>query len=205
MVAVAVVVAVACDIHAERHLAKAGGSNCKLRGIPTLATEQGGVERAERSGGLHKRSAEDWGNGLRARGGWPPSGLAWEERAFLVSQDGFRIVRKQEFTSKEKPWRLSPGRPIFLSRLCRRPVKVALAVATAPCSATRRESLGIVQACPFFLYRDSERNSTDDGLLFPSQKYRALNLSICFILSIRSALLLGTRNITNQSLGVNFR
>jgi hypothetical protein len=61
-------VAVACDIHAERHLAKAGGSNCKLRGIPTLATEQGGVERAERSGGLHKRSAEDWGHGLRARG-----------------------------------------------------------------------------------------------------------------------------------------
>ncbi len=26
------------------------------------------MERAERSGGLHKRSAEDWGNGLRARG-----------------------------------------------------------------------------------------------------------------------------------------
>ena len=72
MVAFAVVVAVACDIHAERHLAKAGGSKRKLRGIPTLATEQGGVERAERSGGLHKRSAEDWGSGLRARGGWPP-------------------------------------------------------------------------------------------------------------------------------------
>ena len=66
--AFAVVVAAACDIHAERHLAKAGGSNCKLRGIPTLATERGGVERAERSGGLHKRSAEDWGSGLRARG-----------------------------------------------------------------------------------------------------------------------------------------
>jgi hypothetical protein len=32
--AVAVVVAVACDIHAERHLAKAGGSKRKLRGIP---------------------------------------------------------------------------------------------------------------------------------------------------------------------------
>jgi hypothetical protein len=26
------------------------------------------MERAERSGGLHKRSAEDWGRGLRARG-----------------------------------------------------------------------------------------------------------------------------------------
>ena len=46
--------AVACDIHAERHLAKAGGSKRKLRGIPTLATEQGGVERAERT----RRSAQ---------------------------------------------------------------------------------------------------------------------------------------------------
>jgi hypothetical protein len=27
-----------------------------------------GVERAERSGGLHKRSAEDWGFPLQARG-----------------------------------------------------------------------------------------------------------------------------------------
>ena len=68
MVAFAVVVAVACDIHAERHLAKAGGSKRKLRGIPTLVTEQSGVGRAKRSGGLHKRSAEDWGNPLRARG-----------------------------------------------------------------------------------------------------------------------------------------
>jgi len=70
-------VAVACDIHAECHLAKAGGSNCKLRGFPTLVTEQGLVERAKRSGGLHKRSAEDWGNGLRARGAeLPLEGLA---------------------------------------------------------------------------------------------------------------------------------
>ena len=77
MVAFAVVVAVACDIHAERHLAKAGGSNCKLRGIPTLAMERSGVERAERSGGLHKRSAEDWGHGLRARGAELPLGV-WQ-------------------------------------------------------------------------------------------------------------------------------
>src|ERR1700733_5900034 len=33
VVAVAGGLAVACDIHAERHLAKAGGSNCKGRGI----------------------------------------------------------------------------------------------------------------------------------------------------------------------------
>jgi hypothetical protein len=48
------VVAVACHVHAERHLAKAGGSNCKLRGIPTLATERSGMERAERE----RRSAQ---------------------------------------------------------------------------------------------------------------------------------------------------
>src|SRR6267154_4711945 len=70
------VCAVACDIHAERLLAKAGGSKRKLRGIPALGTRATAeVERAKRSGGLHKRSAEDWGRGLRARGGWSPSGL----------------------------------------------------------------------------------------------------------------------------------
>jgi hypothetical protein len=34
------------------------------------------MERAERSGGLHKRSAEDWGRGLSgARGEAPPRGF----------------------------------------------------------------------------------------------------------------------------------
>jgi hypothetical protein len=47
-------------------LAKAGGSKCKAEGYPHPWNE---VERAERSGGLHKRSAEDWGDGLRAREG----------------------------------------------------------------------------------------------------------------------------------------
>lgn len=47
-------------------VAKAGGSKCKPRGVPTLETR---VERAERSGGLHKRRAEDWGDGLCAREG----------------------------------------------------------------------------------------------------------------------------------------
>ena len=33
------------------------------------------MERAKRSGGLHKRSAEDWGHGLRARGAELPLGV----------------------------------------------------------------------------------------------------------------------------------
>ena len=33
-----------------------------------MKRSEAGVERAERSGGLHKRSAEAWGNPLRARG-----------------------------------------------------------------------------------------------------------------------------------------
>jgi hypothetical protein len=33
------------------------------------------VERAEQSGGLHKRSAEAWGNSLRARGAELPLGV----------------------------------------------------------------------------------------------------------------------------------
>ena len=75
--AVAFVVAVACDIHAERHLAKAGGSKRKGRGISHPWSEaKARVERAKRSGGLHKRSAEDWGNPLRARGAEPLSVLS---------------------------------------------------------------------------------------------------------------------------------
>jgi putative DNA methylase len=53
----------------KRHLAKAGGSKRKLRGLPTLVTEQGEVERAERErrsaqaqrGRLGKRLARAWG------------------------------------------------------------------------------------------------------------------------------------------------
>ena len=67
-------------IHAERLLAKAGGSNCKERGISHLERSAAGVERAEQSAGLHKRSAEAWGNSLRARGAELPLG------AFAFSQ-----------------------------------------------------------------------------------------------------------------------
>jgi hypothetical protein len=43
------------------------------------------MERAERSGGLHKRSAEDWGHGLRARGAELPLGFG---RCFRVGVAG---------------------------------------------------------------------------------------------------------------------
>ena len=43
------------------------------RGVPTLGEgAEGGTERAERSGGLHKRSAEDWGSPLRRAIGAEP-------------------------------------------------------------------------------------------------------------------------------------
>ena len=55
--------------NAERHLAKAGGSKGKLRGFPTLETEQGEVDRAEHErrsaqvqrGRLGRRLAGAWG------------------------------------------------------------------------------------------------------------------------------------------------
>jgi len=55
-------------LHAERLLAKAGGSNCKPRGIPTLATKRSESGK----GGAQRRSAQAkrgrLGSGLRARG-----------------------------------------------------------------------------------------------------------------------------------------
>jgi hypothetical protein len=48
------------------------GSKAQGRGLPTLREgAEGGTERAERSGGLHKRSAEDWGSPCTARGQRP--------------------------------------------------------------------------------------------------------------------------------------
>jgi hypothetical protein len=47
------------------------------------------VKRAKRSGGLHKRSAEDWGHGLWARGAeLPLEGLAVAFREMCCGQDG---------------------------------------------------------------------------------------------------------------------
>jgi hypothetical protein len=43
---------------------------------PPLKRSKAGVERAERSGGLHKQSAEAWGHPLRARGAEPLSVLS---------------------------------------------------------------------------------------------------------------------------------
>ena len=73
MAAFAVVVAVACDIHAERHLAKAGGSKRKLRGIPTLGAKPRRSGKGEAMAEVcTSDSAEDWGNGLCARVGLAP-------------------------------------------------------------------------------------------------------------------------------------
>ena len=66
-------------LHAERLLAKAGGSKCKERGIThSCSASEAGAERAERSEGLHKRSAEAWGHPLWARGAeLPLAAFAW--------------------------------------------------------------------------------------------------------------------------------
>src|ERR1700722_17846365 len=49
-----------------------GVARVQGRGLPTLGEgAEGGTERAERSGGLHKRSAEDWGSPCAARGQRP--------------------------------------------------------------------------------------------------------------------------------------
>jgi hypothetical protein len=63
-------------LHAERHLAKAGGSNCKPRGIPILAMERkrNGKGVAQRRSAQAKRGR--LGSGLRGAGGaGPPSVL----------------------------------------------------------------------------------------------------------------------------------
>ncbi len=78
------------------------------------------MKRAKRSGGLHKRSAEDWGSGLRARGGWPPSRSVGrrcgQEQArcggWRKTRCGCRQVRSEASPSGEKldgPKRIEAG------------------------------------------------------------------------------------------------
>jgi hypothetical protein len=74
-------------------LAKAGGSKCKAQGYPHPWND---VERAERSGGLHKRSAEDWGEGLRAREGGALLGdwkIEYCSEAFCCLLTGFQRLQ----------------------------------------------------------------------------------------------------------------
>ena len=77
--------------------------------LPPLKRSEAGVERAERSGGLHKRSAEAWGNPLRARGAELPlgafavavafqkirAGVAGRNRPAEVGGGGRRSGRRQ--------------------------------------------------------------------------------------------------------------
>jgi hypothetical protein len=77
--AVAVVVAVACDIHAERHLAKAGGSKRKLRDTPWVSPplKRSKVERKGRSDKRRSAQAERGRLGkrlVRAGGAGPGAG-----------------------------------------------------------------------------------------------------------------------------------
>jgi hypothetical protein len=56
------------------------------------------VERAERSGGLHKRSAEAWGNPLRARGAELP--LAAFAVALAIQKFRVGVAGRNEAVTK---------------------------------------------------------------------------------------------------------
>jgi hypothetical protein len=104
------------------------GSKVQGRGLPTLGEgAEGGTERAERSGGLHKRSAEDWGNPCTARGRalrkvWFPH-LRWSERMNLV---GWRYWQEEavkrlpspppQQTSDDRPGSIENPRSAWLFR-----------------------------------------------------------------------------------------
>jgi len=78
-------------IHAERLLAKAGGSNCKGRGLshPWNEAQREWKGRAKR--GLHKRSAEAWGYPLRARGAELPLAAFAVAFAFAFAFQEIRV------------------------------------------------------------------------------------------------------------------
>jgi len=83
--------------------AKAGGSKRKLRGLPTLVRSKAKWKGRSASGGLHKRSAEDWGSGLRARGGWPLA-ISLVGKVRFIKMVAFRnrgVVNWNKFTPRE--------------------------------------------------------------------------------------------------------
>jgi hypothetical protein len=100
------------------------------------------VERAERSGGLHKRSAEAWGNPLRARGAELPLG------AFAVAS---HVVR----AGVAGTYRLAGG---ALTRKAKTVVKQAEAAMAELCLVPNRstspQAAHPTQAKLFFLHPD---------------------------------------------------
>ena len=60
------------------------------------------MERAERSGGLHKRSAEAWGNPLRARGAELPLGAFAVVLAFQAIWSGAVYTRIRNRNTEDR-------------------------------------------------------------------------------------------------------
>ena len=139
-------------VHAERHLAKAGVARRKGRGIShPWSGAEGGAERAERSGGLHKRSAEDWGNPLRRAIGAEPLSEAclpyWRAAARRIIRVGvagrnrpakilscftsfsflFRSVQRDiSLYWRERSEIMEPDKPLIsVNDLHKRPIQVA--------------------------------------------------------------------------------
>ncbi len=73
-------------IHAERLLAKAGGSKCKLRGIPTLGTEQSGKWKGRSEAEVCTSEARKIGEAACARG-WGSAPLAFLLVLFLQDSE----------------------------------------------------------------------------------------------------------------------
>lgn len=88
-------------IHAERLLAKAGEQAQGEGDLPSLERSDARVERTERSGGLHKRSAETWGWGRGGRQRRAPRCLLFTQPSIMVS-DSAKLRRKPEMSSPIK-------------------------------------------------------------------------------------------------------
>jgi hypothetical protein len=79
-------------LHAERLLAKAGRQGARGGVSPTAKKKRNaGTERAKRSGGLHKRSAEVWGDPLRRARAAPSARFGFRFRAQRRSCQGWAL------------------------------------------------------------------------------------------------------------------
>jgi hypothetical protein len=103
-------------LHAERLLAKAGRQGARGGVSPTAKRKRNaGTERAKRSGGLHKHSAEVWGDPLRRAGAAPSARFGFRFRAQRRSYQGWALRTGTGPLGRvaEDAKRLQPGRRLL--------------------------------------------------------------------------------------------